>query len=113
MFKVATFLNDPPEFAFFSQAPHIVEKLMIFATKALNHCNWNGKSTSSVDSNDSYPLHAVTDISTLSVRVIEYWEYVCGGGLVDRFHYDVDSILTIVVLLSDEFEGNYILYGIH
>ena len=31
---------------------------------------------------------------------MEYWEYEIGGGLIDPFHYDVDSILTLVVLLS-------------
>jgi predicted 2-oxoglutarate/Fe(II)-dependent dioxygenase YbiX len=43
----------------------------------------------------------------LSIRVAEHWEYSVGGGLVDPHHYDVDSVLTIVALLSDEstFEG--------
>jgi hypothetical protein len=43
----------------------------------------------------------------LSVRVVELWEYDVGGGLVDRFHNDVDSVVTLVALLSDssEFEG--------
>ena len=33
---------------------------------------------------------------------MEYWEYEKGGGLIDPFHYDVDSILTIVALLSGD-----------
>jgi predicted 2-oxoglutarate/Fe(II)-dependent dioxygenase YbiX len=38
----------------------------------------------------------------LSVRVVEHWQYEIGGGLTDPKHYDENSVLTLVTLLSDE-----------
>lgn len=44
---------------------------------------------------------------SLSIRVVEHWHYDVGGGLVDNYHYDTDSVITIVALLSDasDFDG--------
>lgn len=39
--------------------------------------------------------------------MIEHWEYEVGSGLFDLWHYDVNSVLTLVALLSptSEFDG--------
>ena len=100
--KVCTFLNNPPTFAMRMQAPHILSKLLQFGKKAWDEAKWSG------DADIPGPLYAISDgISSLSIRVAEHWEYVVGGGLVDPLHYDVDSVITLVALLSDEkdFEG--------
>ena len=47
-------------------------------------------------------------LSSLSIRVMEYWEYDIGGGLIDPFHYDVDSVLTLVALLSGHSHNRWI-----
>lgn len=101
-FKVCTFLNNPPIYAMRMNAPHILSKLLRFGEKAWDESNWSG------DQNNPGPLYAMSDgITSLSIRVAEHWEYAVGGGLVDPLHYDVDSVLTLVALLSDEndFEG--------
>mmetsp|Transcript_4009 Transcript_4009/g.7589 ORF Transcript_4009/g.7589 Transcript_4009/m.7589 type:complete len:109 (-) Transcript_4009:49-375(-) len=41
----------------------------------------------------------------LRVRCAELWEYGVGGGLEDDYHYDTDSIVTVVVLLKEADEG--------
>lgn len=100
--KVATFMNNPPEYPLRAQAPHVVGKMVRFAMQAWKQANWSG------DAVEPGPLYEVQGgVPALSVRVIEHWEYSVGGGLVDAEHYDVDSILTIVVLLSkaDEYAG--------
>lgn len=33
---------------------------------------------------------------------MELWEYEIGGGLVDPVHYDENSVITLVALLSDD-----------
>jgi hypothetical protein len=99
-FKAATFLNNPPLYAMCKQAPGILGKLIRFAMRAWDEGDWSGTSDS------PGPLRAVTGgVPSLSIRVIEHWEYSVGGSLIDPYHYDIDSIVTIVVLLSDDFEG--------
>ena len=34
--------------------------------------------------------------------MIELWEYAVGGGLIDPVHFDENSVLTFVTLLSAE-----------
>lgn len=42
------------------------------------------------------------DMHRLRIRVAEFWEYEPGGGLVDDYHYDTGSIVTIVCLAGKE-----------
>jgi hypothetical protein len=101
-FKACTFLNNPPTFAMRGLAPHVLCKILSFARQAWAEANWSG------DADTPGPLYVITDgMPSLSIRVVEHWEYTVGGGLVDPLHYDVDSVLTLVALLSDEndFEG--------
>lgn len=100
IFKVATFLNNPPEYIICNQSPQIIGKLLQFAIQAWNDCKWSG------EINNPGPLYEVTGgVPSLSIRVIEHWEYEVGGGLSDPFHYDVDSVVTVVALLSEDFQG--------
>jgi hypothetical protein len=118
--KVCTFLNNPESWAMRKHAPHVLRKMIRFARQAWQEANWSG------DADTPGPLYAISTSTTsstgshtengegllnlpppLSIRVAEHWEYSVGGGLVDPLHYDVDSVLTIVALLSDEntFQG--------
>lgn len=50
----------------------------------------------------------VEDAQNVNVRVIEYHHYIKGGGLVNKYHSDGGSIVTMVCMLSDplkDFEG--------
>jgi hypothetical protein len=114
--KVCTFLNNPETWAMRMHAPHVLSKMIRFARQAWHETDWSG------DADTPGPLYSMSSTSTtsstgtshttsgslhllpppLSIRVAEHWEYSVGGGLVDPHHYDVDSVLTIVALLSDE-----------
>ena len=100
--KVCTFLNDPPICAMWNQAPQILYKMIHFASEAWEQQRWSGSR------DEPGPLFTIVGgFPSLSIRVVERWEYDIGGGLVDPLHYDVDSVLTIVALLSSasEFDG--------
>jgi hypothetical protein len=95
--KICTFLNNPPHYYMRTHAPHVLEKMLRFGRRAWADANWSG------DADTPGPLYVITDgMPSLSIRVAEHWEYTVGGGLVDPLHYDVDSVLTLVALLSDE-----------
>jgi hypothetical protein len=99
--KTCIFLNNPPSFPVLDAAPHVIEKLLRFAQEAWNNNDWSGGDGSGV-------LGSVTGhMASLFIRVVEHWSYSVGGSLPDPFHYDVDSVITIVAMLSDhtEFEG--------
>jgi hypothetical protein len=86
-------MNNPPEYALSTLQPQLVGKVLQFAQKAWNQSNWSAVGG---------PLEFVEGgVSNLSIRVMESWEYEVGGGLKDPYHYDVDSILTVVILLSE------------
>jgi hypothetical protein len=98
--KTATFLNNGPEYSMVQNAPGVVGKMIQFAIRAWEKGGWGEPGRG--------PLAKLTGgIPSLSIRVIEHWSYSVGGGLVDPLHYDADSVVTIVALLSDsnEFEG--------
>jgi len=100
--KECVFMNSFPKFPIFNQAPAVVGKMLSFAQHAWKEGNWSGSK------NAPGPLFDIAGgVQSLSIRVIEYWTYSKGGGLVDNYHYDTDSILTIVCLLSnaDDFDG--------
>jgi tetratricopeptide (TPR) repeat protein len=100
--KVCTFMNNPPDNLFRNKAPIVLSKMLNFAMRAWEEEDWSGSVAA------PGPLHNIAGgVQSLSIRVVEHWEYSVGGGLVDPFHYDVDSVLTIVALLvdPDEFEG--------
>jgi hypothetical protein len=100
--KVGTFLNSPPLYPMYSNAPQVIGKLLNFANEAWLKGNWSGTE------DKPGPLYGIKGgVSSLSIRVVEHWKYKVGGGLVDNFHYDVDSAITIVSLLSNsnDYEG--------
>lgn len=98
--KTCVFLNNPPHYHVCHKAPHVLAKMLHFGLQVWAEANWSG------DSESLGPLHKVTGgLESLSIRVVEYWDYSIGGGLVDPLHYDVDSVITLVALLSDDFEG--------
>jgi hypothetical protein len=100
--KVCTFLNNPPHHRIVRQAPEVTNKLLNFGLRAWEEANWSG------DIDNPGPLFDIKEgLSSLSIRVVEHWEYSIGGGLTDPLHYDVDSVITIVALLSeaDDFDG--------
>ena len=101
-FKVCTFLNNPPTHLMHTYAPNVLHKMLNFGRQAWAEENWSG------DAETPGPLYGITNgLPSLSIRVAEHWEYAVGGGLVDPLHNDVDSVLTLVALLSevDDFEG--------
>ena len=54
----------------------------------------------------------VEDAENVNFRVIEYHHYIKGGGLVNKFHSDGGSIVTMVCMLSDpskDFEGGQLM----
>jgi hypothetical protein len=98
--KQACMMNNPPDYTLQSQAPSIVGKILHFAQQAWSEGDWSGPGGPLED------IHG-DGVKGLSIRVIELWEYSVGGGLTDPYHYDTDSIITIVTLISDpeDFEG--------
>jgi hypothetical protein len=90
-----------------------------FAGVAWEKGGWSRKSDNGPDSSDSEsrtgtrglasrrngPLMGFPGVAELSVRVVEHWEYTPGGKLDDPWHYDIGSVVTVVVLLNDDFEG--------
>mmetsp|Transcript_13683 Transcript_13683/g.25476 ORF Transcript_13683/g.25476 Transcript_13683/m.25476 type:complete len:322 (+) Transcript_13683:134-1099(+) len=100
--KVATFMNNPPTFHMATQLPQVIGKMLGFAMRAWETDQWCGSADS------PGPLAEVPGgVPSLSIRVVEHWEYEVGGGLPDDYHYDTDSVLTLVALLSEasDFEG--------
>lgn len=103
MLKVGTFLNNPPAYCMVNEAPQVVGKMVRFAMQAWEAAGWSGTCDGCPG-----PLARIEGgVPSLSLRVIERWQYEVGGGLVDPRHYDVDSVLTIVALLSEssDFDG--------
>ena len=100
--KVCTFLNNPPSFILRSLKPGILKKMIQFGLDAWQTENWSGDEK---NKGPLYDIYMAGGMSSLSIRVIEYWDYSIGSGLIDPLHYDVDSVITIVVLLYDEYEG--------
>jgi len=80
------------------ELPGVLGKVVKFAEESLERGEW---------CKEGGPLNAIEGIEGLTVRVAEVWTYEVGGGLVDNYHLDTDSIVTIVCLLSEivEFEG--------
>lgn len=98
--KVCTFLNRDPCNLVRKMAPRVLAKLLRFADRAWVEALWSG------DAARPGPLHRVAGgVRSLSIRVVEHWEYSVGGALVDPWHYDDNSVVTIVGLLCDGFEG--------
>lgn len=97
--KTCIFLNNPPQCYGRNCLPHILHKMINFAKNAWIEAKWSGTNEA------PGPLYAIKGgIRELSIRVVEYWNYQSQGGLVDPYHLDTDSVLTIVALLSHESE---------
>jgi hypothetical protein len=98
--KVCTFLSNPPHNSF--QKTNLLDKILDFAQRAWDKGDYSG------NEQKPGPLHALKGgVNSLNLRLVEHWEYSPGGGLVDPEHYDNNSVLTLVCLLSDSstFEG--------
>lgn len=105
--KRCTFLHGPSatEGGLVKKAPRIVAKLLRAAVQARETGGWadnattfHGEGTPLVA--EAAPL-ADIHIRSLNIRVLEFWEYEPGGGLIDDLHYDAGSLVTVVCLLSD------------
>jgi hypothetical protein len=99
--KICTFLSNPPHNTF-QKHTILLDKILHFAQFAWDKGKYSGTEQK------LGPLHAVHGgVASLHLRLVEHWEYSPGGGLVDPDHYDNNSVLTIVCLLSDSstFEG--------
>eukprot|EP00746_Dinoflagellata_sp_MGD_P164895 gnl/MRDRNA2_/MRDRNA2_93835_c0_seq1.p1 gnl/MRDRNA2_/MRDRNA2_93835_c0~~gnl/MRDRNA2_/MRDRNA2_93835_c0_seq1.p1 ORF type:complete len:271 (+),score=42.44 gnl/MRDRNA2_/MRDRNA2_93835_c0_seq1:118-930(+) len=102
-----------------SRAPHVLLNLQHFAGVAWEKGDWSRKGEIGSDCSDGEacagtrglasrrdgPLVGFPGAAELSVRVVEHWQYTPGGKLDDPWHYDIGSVVTVVVLLNDEFEG--------
>lgn len=103
--KQCLFLNNAPLRLFSEQAPCVLAKILSFASRAWAEQGWSATDASG----HRGPLHAVEGgAASLSIRVIEYWQYAPGGGLCDLMHNDTDSVITLVAQLSraeEEYEG--------
>ena len=102
--KKCVFLNGFPSYRIYHDAPAVIGKMLRFAQQAWEEEDWGGRRGSMGPLRD---IDIAGGVPSLSIRVVEHWTYVSGGGLVDNHHYDTDSVLTIVCLLSDanDFEG--------
>jgi hypothetical protein len=97
--KVNTMMNNPPDYPMQGQASEAVNKMLAFAAQAWDEAGWGC---------EGGPLEAIAGgVPSLSIRLVESWDYSVGGGLIDDYHHDTDSVLTLVVLLSheDDYEG--------
>ncbi|GMH54769.1 hypothetical protein TrRE_jg8879 [Triparma retinervis] len=89
----------PPLSHLRNKLPNVVGKIIKFAEDSLSWGKWT---------DEGGPLFGFAGMATLSIRVAEVWTYDIGGGLTDQYHFDTDSIMTIVTLLSDpgdDFDG--------
>lgn len=93
--KQCTFLNKGEDLMR-QRAPRVLAKMLRFAQQAWEEQQWGS---------DQGPLHAIPKVPQLSIRVVEHWEYSTGGKLDDPNHFDAGSIVTVVCLLNDCFEG--------
>ena len=99
------FLNEPGPGtslarAFQDLCPAVLAKIRGAAARACSEEGWI--------TNSNGPLSTLEGgVEALHLRVVEHWTYQVGGGLVDLLHYDTDSIVTLVTMLSDsgDFEG--------
>lgn len=98
--KRCTFLHGaavPERGQLVRRAPQILAKLLRAMVDAHRRGGWAG------EAERPGPLGDV-DVRRLSIRVVELWEYDVQGGLVDDYHYDAGSIITIVCLVNDDSE---------
>ena len=95
--KTCTFMNNPPHFLFELNASSVLKKLLNFGHDAYLNSSWTDGCLNDFEFGGG-------GFDALSIRVIEHWCYKIGGGLTDPMHYDENSIITIVALLSDELE---------
>lgn len=97
--KQCLFMNEPPTFLMLNTIPLTLAKLLRFTRDVWLEAGWGGVGGVLADVSGGF--------SSLSVRVAEHWTYNENGGLNDSYHYDTDSIVTIVALLSsaDTFSG--------
>jgi len=65
-----------------------------------------------VDNNDDDDDDNDNDdkVLPLNLRTVEYHEYVPGGNLKEQLHYDAGSLITIDILLEDDFVGGELAF---
>ncbi|GMI44865.1 hypothetical protein TrCOL_g12700 [Triparma columacea] len=88
----------PPLSHLQNKLPGVIGKIVELAEESLLGGKWT---------HETGPLFGFLGMNTLSIRVAEVWTYSVEGGLLDDYHFDTDSIMTIVTLLSDpgDFDG--------
>jgi hypothetical protein len=102
--KQGVFLHNPPQCSICSEAPNVLGKMLQFASEAWEEAGWTG----TIDKPGPLYNHAQKGgLASLNIRCVEMWEYSPGGGLVDDYHNDTDSTITLVCLMSEasEFAG--------
>eukprot|EP00927_Polykrikos_kofoidii_P053401 TRINITY_DN4788_c0_g1_i1.p1 TRINITY_DN4788_c0_g1~~TRINITY_DN4788_c0_g1_i1.p1 ORF type:complete len:519 (+),score=55.04 TRINITY_DN4788_c0_g1_i1:35-1591(+) len=72
--------------------PDVLAKLLNAASQAKKLGGWGEQSGG---------LLRDIKMRHLRIRVVEFWEYEPGGGLVDDYHYDSGSVVTIVCLVNN------------
>jgi len=104
--KSCTFLNRPPQDPLRTQAPQVLGKLLRAAVAAFDQGCWGheGAGTATSGQGCDGPLIGI-DVRKLSIRNVECWEYGVGGKLDNPLHFDAGSIVTIVAMLAEDFEG--------
>lgn len=111
--KRCTFLHGPtaPGGGLVARAPRVLAKLVRAAVQAKELGGWGCRGAAAGAPSEPGSVEAEgldapeplkdIDVKRLSIRVVEFWEYEPGGGLVDDFHYDAGSIVTVVCLVSE------------
>ena len=129
--KVCTFLHNSPKNHFQTLGEPVLRKLTEFAQRAWDIGDFSGIRDRDRDRDRNRdrgkegerererereeggniegkeiraiaPLYKLTGgVDSLFLRLAEHWQYSAGGGLVDPEHYDNNSVLTIVSMLSD------------
>eukprot|EP00439_Symbiodinium_sp_Y106_P039901 s4008_g4.t2 len=98
----------PEQGQLLSRAPAVLRKMLRAAVSAQQEGQWGSAEPDPAGSEaDKNAALSGIDVRRCSIRVVELWEYESGGGLVDDYHFDAGSIVTIVGLVNDkeEFTG--------
>jgi hypothetical protein len=89
--KSCCFLNNPPTFAICKEAADVVSKLLSFAHDAWKDADWGGNDKS------PGPLYNVKGgMSSLSIRVVELWQYEVSHH--SKCNHVIDSYFYLVYI---------------
>jgi hypothetical protein len=68
--------------------------------------------TTSIDATDDAEMAEVFG-AKVNIRTVEFHEYIPGGNLKEKLHYDAGSCITVDICLSDNFEGGELTFPEH